>query len=50
MTSEVRKYYDENAELEWQRLNNPYSKVEFCSTMYLIEKYFPKCGEVIDIG
>jgi len=50
MTSEVRKYYDENAELEWQRLNNPYSMVEFSSTMYLIEKYFPKNGEIIDIG
>lgn len=50
MTSEVRKYYDENAELEWQRLNNPYSRVEYCSTMYLIEKYFPKSGDIIDIG
>ncbi|SCG84041.1 putative methyltransferase [Proteiniborus sp. DW1] len=50
MTSEVRKYYDENAELEWQRLNNPYSRVEFCSTMYLIKKHFPKSGKIIDIG
>src|SRR5690554_3848296 len=50
MTSKVRKYYDENAELEWQRLNNPYSMVEFSSTMYLVEKYFPKSGKIIDIG
>ncbi len=50
MISEVRKYYDENAEFEWQRLNNPYSRVEFCSTLHLIEKYFPKSGEIIDIG
>lgn len=47
---DVKRYYDENAEREWNRLNNPYSKIEFNSTMYLIEKYFPKTGHVLDVG
>lgn len=50
MTENVRDYYDKNAELEWNRLNNPYSRVEYESTLYLIDKYFPKSGHIIDIG
>ncbi|MEG0014444.1 MAG: class I SAM-dependent methyltransferase [Cellulosilyticaceae bacterium] len=46
----VRDYYDSFAEGEWQRLNKPYSNVEFRSTLYLIDKYFPKEGKVLDIG
>lgn len=50
MTEDVKKYYDDFAENEWNRLNNSYSKVEYASTLYLIEKYFPKTGNIIDIG
>ncbi|WP_426349857.1 class I SAM-dependent methyltransferase [Alloiococcus sp. CFN-8] len=47
---EVKSYYNEAAEAEWNRLSNPYTQVEFQSTLYLIEKYFPKGGKVLDIG
>ena len=46
----VREYYDSNAEMEWERLNNPYSIVEYKSTLFLIDKYFSNDGSVIDIG
>ena len=47
---EVKKYYDSAAEMEWQRLNKAYTSVEYKSTLYLIDKYFPKTGKVMDIG
>lgn len=50
MIEKVREYYDNNAELEWNRLSNPYSRIEYESTLYLIEKYFPNNGHIIDIG
>ena len=46
----MKGYYDENAECEWERLNKPYRKIEFASTLYLIDKYFPKEGSIIDVG
>lgn len=46
----VREYYDQSAEREWQRLSKAYTRVEYASTLYLIDKYFPKQGEVLDIG
>lgn len=50
MVDEVREYYDSMAEVEWDKLNNPYSTIEFRSTLYLIDKYFPKEGSILDIG
>lgn len=50
MINEIRDYYDGSVEYEWHRLNNPYSIIEFNSTMYLIHKYFPKEGSILDIG
>jgi len=50
MMDEVKEYYDRSAETEWNRLNNSYTRVEYNSTIYLMEKYFPKCGNIIDIG
>lgn len=50
MIDEVRSYYDNSVEHEWNRLNNPYSVVEFNSTMHLIHKYFPSQGSILDIG
>ncbi|MBW4828285.1 MAG: class I SAM-dependent methyltransferase [Clostridiaceae bacterium] len=50
MIDDVKKYYDEAAEYEWNRLDDPYSKIEYNSTVHLIEKYFPKQGHILDIG
>ncbi|WP_281819764.1 class I SAM-dependent methyltransferase [Vallitalea longa] len=50
MNSIVKNYYNDNAELEWNRLGNPYTNIEFRSSMYLIEKYFPETGYILDIG
>lgn len=50
MSDNVKEYYNDNFEREWDRLNNPYSAIEFYSTMYLINKYFPKKGYICDIG
>ena len=50
MRNYVKEYYDNNYEKEWDRLKKPYRIIEFMSTMYLIEKYFPKEGNAIDIG
>ncbi|MEG0847304.1 MAG: class I SAM-dependent methyltransferase [Niameybacter sp.] len=46
----VKKHYDEAAEREWQRLANPYSQVEYKTTLHLIKKYFPREGQILDIG
>lgn len=46
----VKQYYDKSSEQEWQRLNKPYTRVEYESTLYLIEQYFPKDGHILDIG
>ena len=50
MSEIVKKYYNENADSEWQRLLPPYQQVEFTTTMHLIEQYFPKQGHICDIG
>ncbi|ANS74225.1 hypothetical protein AWM70_06200 [Paenibacillus yonginensis] len=50
MSEVVKSYYDENAGQEWERLNRPYSGIEFRSTKHLIQKYFPEKGRVCDIG
>jgi len=43
-------FYNSNAEREWGRLDLPLCKIEFASTLWLIDKYFPKGGRVCDIG
>lgn len=50
MIEEVRQYYDGAAEYEWNRLNNPYSVIEYRSTLYLIDKYFKSTGTILDVG
>lgn len=47
---DVRAHYDSAAAIEWERLNNPYSRVEFLSTVSMIDKYFSENGRVMDIG
>lgn len=50
MSEVVKEYYDKFAEGEWKRLTDKYASIEFYSTMYLINKYFPKTGHICDIG
>ena len=50
MSEVVRGFYDENIEREWSRLDEPLCRLEFASTLRLIEKYFPSEGFVCDIG
>lgn len=50
MSEFVKTYYNEQAEQEWDRLNNPYNAVEMASTLWLIDRYFPGEGAVCDIG
>ena len=50
MSQYVKDYYNINAEIELRRLDSPLGKIEFASTLHLIEKYFPKQGRICDIG
>jgi S-adenosylmethionine-dependent methyltransferase len=50
MSQCVKDFYDNNAEQEWKRLDLPLCKVEFASTLRLIDDYFPRHGRVCDIG
>lgn len=50
MDCRVKEYYDNSFEKEWQRLDDPYARIEFFSTLYMIKKYFPKEGKVYDIA
>lgn len=50
MIEDVKDYYNSNPEMEWERLLNPYRQIEFLSTLFLMDKYFPRAGEVCDIG
>ncbi len=50
MVEEVRAYYNKNARLEQKRLEHPYGRIEFATTLYLLECYFPKSGHLLDIG
>ncbi|MDE2890094.1 MAG: class I SAM-dependent methyltransferase [Gemmatimonadota bacterium] len=50
MSEYVRNYYDSAPEREWERLETGLSRIEFASTLRLIEKYFPSSGAICDIG
>lgn len=50
MSDYVKEYYNEMAEHELNRLNNPYTSIEYRSSIYLINKYFIKGKKLIDIG
>ncbi len=50
MSKCVRTYYDSAPEREWERLDNGLSRIEFASTLRLIEKYIPANGAVCDNG
>ncbi|MDO3410832.1 class I SAM-dependent methyltransferase [Saccharibacillus sp. CPCC 101409] len=50
MSEIVKAYYNEGAQREWERLDNPYTAIELACTLHLIDKYFPPAGRVCDIG
>ena len=50
MSEIVRRYYDGQVGTEWARLENPYRRFEWVSTLRLIDEYFPAAGHVADIG
>ena len=50
MNSAVNAIYDNGVLHEWQRLDTSVAHLEFCTTLHLIQKYFPKTGHVADIG
>lgn len=50
MSEYVRNYYDAAPEREWERLDTGLSRIEFASTLRLVEKYFPSSGAICDIG
>jgi S-adenosylmethionine-dependent methyltransferase len=50
MSQFVTDCYNANAASEQARLDMPLCRIEFTSTLRLIDKYFPKQGHVCDIG
>lgn len=50
MSELVRDFYNKNASFELNRLDLPLCRIEFVSTLKLIEKYFPNSGKICDIG
>ena len=50
MSEVVKKHYNENVLREKERLSNPYSNIEFQTTIHMIKKYFKKEGHILDIG
>ena len=50
MSQVVRDFYNSNATFEWSRLDLPLCRIEFVSTLRLIDKYFPKQGRICDVG
>jgi len=50
----VRAFYDQIADQEWTRLHTPLGRVEFASTLRLVDRYFPPPGvpgrRVCDVG
>lgn len=50
MSQIVKNYYDDNADREWGRLDRPYSRIEWMSTLRLMDRYLPDSGHICDIG
>jgi S-adenosylmethionine-dependent methyltransferase len=50
MNEVVRNYYDNYAAYEFERLNDPYQRIEFLSTLSLLAKYLPSSGHICDVG
>ena len=51
MSEIVKKFYNENAEGEWERLVcDAYHSLEFIITTHLLEKHLPENGVILDAG
>ncbi len=50
MSQFVRDFYNKNAVREWERLDTPLGKIEFISTLRLVDRYLPQQGHLCDIG
>lgn len=50
MSQFVKDFYNAYPAREWERLDAPLCKIEFVSTLRLIDKYFPRQGRICDIG
>jgi SAM-dependent methyltransferase len=50
MTQSIENFYSALRQGEWDRLESAFLRIEFLSTMRLIEKYLPNTGHVLDIG
>ena len=50
MSQFVQDFYNNNAEHEGERLDQALGKVEYASTLRLIDEYFPAQGRICDIG
>ncbi len=47
----VRDYYSAHVRQEWRRLvRDSYNHLEYLTSLYFLEKYFPVCGNVLDAG
>ncbi len=50
MAKALIDYYGADPIREWDRLSEPNSRLEYATTMHLIEKHFPAQGRILDIG
>ncbi|MGI6457968.1 MAG: class I SAM-dependent methyltransferase [bacterium] len=51
MVNPVADYYDQNPELEWNRLvTSPYRRMEYEVVLYFLEQFLPPAGHILDLG
>ncbi|MEM1283291.1 MAG: class I SAM-dependent methyltransferase [Chlamydiota bacterium] len=50
MTEDITKFYNEQPNKEWSRLDDPYNSFELVATLKVIDTYFENKGRVCDIG
>jgi 2-polyprenyl-3-methyl-5-hydroxy-6-metoxy-1,4-benzoquinol methylase len=50
MNKFVEDHYNSHAKQEWGRFDDALCRIEFVSTLHLMDKYFPERGAVCDIG
>lgn len=50
MTEDITKFYNEQPNKEWQRLDDPYHTFELVATLKVIDTYFENKGKICDIG
>jgi ubiquinone/menaquinone biosynthesis C-methylase UbiE len=50
MTEEITKFYNDDPDKEWLRLDDPYNIFELVSTLRVIDNFFLNKGSICDIG